>query len=154
MGSIVSCNPDLFRESLMKAEHNLGVGGHTFKVGLFKSLASLTGNYNKNTEKYSDITGNSDENAGVGYTAGGIALTNVDPVHDSTNHVAYNDFSNEPTWAASTISARGSFIYNDSHVDKEIFLLHDFGSDKNTSAGAFKIVFPPAAHNTAIFQLA
>jgi hypothetical protein len=48
-----------------------------FKMALVK--ATPTGTYGAATTNYSNLTGNSDEVSGTGYTAGGTTLTNVAP---------------------------------------------------------------------------
>src|SRR4051812_12707080 len=71
------------------------VVGDAFKMALFKS--PVAGTYSAATTVYADMTGNTDEvTAGGGYTTGGTALTNVDPVASSPS--AYTDFSPDPNW--------------------------------------------------------
>ena len=84
------------------------VVGDTFKIALFK--VGVAGTYGAATNGYADMTGNSDETSGAGYTAGGAALTNVDPVASSPS--AYTTFSPSPTWTSATFSTIGCMIYN------------------------------------------
>lgn len=150
--AVTTCMPDKFREDLFFALHDFTLTtGHVFKLGLFKAAASVVGTYDKNTENYASI--GTDENADTDYVAA-KTLTNVSPTHDSTNHVAYVDFSNDVTWAASTITASAAFIYNDTHANDRIVSLHDFGGDKSSSGGDYIIQMPAPAYNTAILRLA
>src|SRR5258707_1079498 len=55
--------------------------GDTYKMALFK--VGVAGTYGAASTAYADMTGNTDETSGTGYTAGGTALTNVDPVASS-----------------------------------------------------------------------
>ena len=62
------CNS--FKQELLGGVHDLDT--HTLKIALIKP--SPTGNFNKATTNYSDLTANSDEATGTNYTAGGQAL--------------------------------------------------------------------------------
>ncbi len=154
MAGFTTCMPDSFRKELFSAVHNfLASGGHTFKFGLAKAQASLTGTYNKGTVNYSTITGNSDELAnGSGYTTAGVALTNVDPSIPGSN-VAITDFSNDPQWTSATFTSRAGFIHNTSASGK-IVSLHDYGSDQAVTSGTFTVIMPAADATNAILRLA
>ena len=138
-----------FKQELMEALHDFNAsGGNTFKLGLFKS--SVAGTYGAATTNYSNVTGNSDENAGTGYTAAGKTLTNVDPTTSSTT--AYTDFDNQ-TWSSSTIDSDGAFIYNSTNGNRMVSV-HDFGGVKSSSSGDFTIQFPTADASNAIIRIA
>jgi subtilisin family serine protease len=79
------------------------VTGDTFKMALFK--VGVAGTYGAATTNYTDMTGNSDETSGTGYSAGGTALTNVDPVASSPS--AYTTFSPNPSWTSATLTSAG-----------------------------------------------
>ena len=123
-------------------------GGNAFKLGLFKDTPA--GTYGAATTNYSDVTGNTDENAGTGYTAGGKTLTNVDPT--STGTTAFTDFDDQ-TWSSSTIDSDGAFIYNSTNGNRMVSV-HDFGGTKSSSAGDFVIQFPTADASNAIIRIA
>ena len=59
-----------FKEELLGGVHDLDTD--TLKLALIK--ASPTGTYGAATTNYSDVTGNSDEASGSGYSAGGGTL--------------------------------------------------------------------------------
>jgi len=140
-----------FKVELMTGRHafgttvvRAGTGADTFKIALFTSSATL----GATTTAYSS----SDEVAnGNGYTTGGNTLT-VSQAPTSTSTTAWLDFT-DSTWAASTITARGALIYNDTQGDRAVAVL-DFGSDKSSSSGDFTIVFPTADSSNAIIRIA
>lgn len=143
-----------FKVDLLCARHNfLASGGSTFKIALIKT--GSTGTHGAGTTSYASITATSDEVTGTGYTAGGTALTRVDPTSSGTT--AFTDFNPDVTWSASTITARGALIYNDTLTtpvaDAAVVVL-DFVSDKTSSAGDFTVVFPAADSSSAIIRIA
>ena len=152
MGSITTAATLKWKRGLLTSSHNHDVGGDLFKLGLFKITSELAGNYDKFTEKYQDITDNFDENDGTGYTAGGIALTNVAPMVFPDGVVS--SWSNNLIWADSTISSDGAFIYNDSHADDEIVLISHFPFTLSSLNGVFELQFPPFTAPLAILRLA
>jgi hypothetical protein len=87
---------------------------------------------------------------GTGYTAGGKALTNVDPVLSGTT--GFVDFSNI-SWTSATFTARGALIYNSTNSNKAVVVL-DFGGDKDVSNGTFSISFPTPSSTAAIIRIA
>jgi len=140
-----------FKTELLTGTHDFTNGtGNTFKIALFKATASIVGTYGAATTNYSDVTGNSDEASGTGYSAGGNTLTNVTPTSSGTT--AFTDFANT-TWSTATITASGALIYNSSASNAAVAVL-DFGGDKTSTAGDFTIVFPTADATDAIIRIA
>lgn len=140
-----------FKTELLTGTHNFTNGtGNTFKIALFRATASIVGTYGAATTNYSDVTGNSDEASGSGYSAGGNTLTNVTPTSSGTT--AFTDFDNT-TWSTATITASGALIYNSSASNAAVAVL-DFGGDKTSTAGDFTIVFPTADASNAIIRIA
>lgn len=138
-----------FKVDLLYARHNFNSsGGHSFKIALYTSTSNISGA----TTGYGGGTA-TNEVSGTGYTAGGIALTNVAPSAISTT--ALTDFA-DVTWTTSTITARGALIYNDTSTtpvaDASVMAL-DFGSDKISSAGDFVIQFPAPDASNAIIRI-
>lgn len=132
-----------FKRQLLEAVHNfLASGGDTFKAALYVAAASL----DASTTAYSATN----EASGTGYTAGGNTLSRVNPAISGTT--AYTDFA-DSTWSASTITARGCLIYNDTDSDAAVST-HDFGSDKSSSGGDFTLQFPTADASNAILRIA
>jgi len=91
-----------FKQEVLQGKHSFeSSGGHTFKIALFTSSASL----DATTTDYST----SNEVTGSGYTAGGATLTNEGVSLSSTT--AFVDFA-DVTFSSSTITANGALIYN------------------------------------------
>ena len=141
--AITSTLTTSFKKELLEATHNFSAsGGNSFKLALFTSSASL----DATTTAYST----SNEASGTNYTAGGAALTNVDPTTGGTT--GFTDFA-DLTFSNATVTARGCLIYNDTNSDKAVAAI-DFGGDKTSTAGDFTVVFPAAAASTAIIRIA
>ena len=140
-----------FKTELMTATHDFTTTtGNVFKIALFRATASIAGTYGAATTNYSEMTGDSDEATGTGYTAGGNSLTNVTPTTSGTT--AYTDFA-DTTWSTATITASGALIYNSSASDASVAVL-DFGADKTSTAGDFTIIFPTDDASNAIIRIA
>ena len=132
-----------FKKELLEGTHNfLNSGGSTFKLALFTSSATL----GASTTAYSTTN----EASGTNYTAGGSALTRVDPSTSGTT--ALTDFA-DLTFSTATITANGALIYNSSASDKAVIVLA-FGGDKTSTAGDFTIQFPTADASNAIIRIA
>jgi hypothetical protein len=150
MGSVTNAMCTSFKVELMTATHNFTAStGNAFKIALIK--ATPTGDYGAATTNYSNLTGASDETSGTGYTAGGVALTNVTPTSSSTT--AFTDFSNDPTWTSATFSSDGALIYNTSSSNRSVCVL-TFGGTKTVTSGSFVIQFPTANSTDAIIRIA
>lgn len=133
-----------FKAELMRAVHNFTAStGNTFKIALYTNSAT----FDATTTAYTATN----EVTGTGYTAGGLALTNVTPTTSGTT--AFTDFA-DATWTTATITARGAMIYNDTAAGDPSVVILDFGSDKTSTAGDFTIVFPAANSSTAIIRIA
>ena len=137
-----------FKQELLEGKHNfLASGGHTFNIALFTSSATL----GASTTDYSS----SNEASGTNYSAGGQALSNVNPTTSGTT--AFTDFADE-VFSNVTVTARGALIYNtttgggSSTTDSVVVL--DFGADKTATSGDFTIQFPTADASNAIIRIA
>jgi len=132
-----------FKKELLTATHNFSAtGGSAFKLALYDNNAS----FDASTTDYTTTN----EVTGTGYTAGGGALTNVEPTSSGTT--AFTDF-NDLTFSTATITARGALIYNSTAGTNSVVVL-DFGSDKTSTAGDFTVVFPTADASNAIIRIA
>jgi hypothetical protein len=139
-----------FKKELLYGVHDFDLSsGDTFKIALYTNSAS----FNAATTAYTT----SNEVSGTGYTAGGGALTTVDPTSSGTT--ALTDFQDE-TFSNATITARGALIYNTTpnttslSVTNPSVVVLDFGADKTSTAGDFTIVFPTADASNAIIRIA
>jgi hypothetical protein len=137
-----------FKQELLEGKHDFNAtGGHTFKIALFTSSATL----DATTTDYTV----SNEVSGAGYTAGGNTLTNIDPTTSGTT--AFTDFA-DTTWSSATITANGALIYNSttdggSTTTNAVCALA-FGGDKTSTNGDFVIQFPTADASNAIIRIA
>ncbi len=119
---------------------------HTYKIGLFK--ASITGTYGTGTQFYSDVSG--DEHAAAGnYATGGNTLAGLAyAITAGTGSVDWSDSS----WAASTISSTGAFIYNATVTGSAVLAVFDFGQVVNSTNGTFTVTIPQAG--TGVVRIA
>jgi hypothetical protein len=136
-----------FKQQLLEGQHDFRNGQDTFNLALFTSSATL----GASTTDYSTTN----EVSGTGYTAGGAALTNVNPTTSGTT--AFTDFA-DLTFSTATITANGALIYNtetgggSGTTDAVVVLA--FGGDKTSTAGDFTIQFPTADASNAIIRIA
>ena len=135
-----------FKQELLQKVHNLG--SDTLKLALIK--ASPSGTYGAATTNYSDVTGNSDEASGTGYSAGGQNLDSAAITVSGTT--ALVDFADE-VFSDVTLSASGCIIYNSSAANKAICTI-SFGGTVSATAGDLTIEFPAAGASTAIIRIA
>ena len=144
--AITSAICSSFKQELLQGKHSFeSSGGHTFKIALFDSDATL----GASTTGYStseEITNTS----GTAYTAGGATLTNTGVGLTSTT--AFTDFS-DVTYTSASFTANGALIYNSSQSDKAVAVIA-FGGDKTVSSGTFTIQFPTADASNAIIRIA
>lgn len=137
-----------FKKELLERKHDFNAtSGHTFKIALYTSSATL----GASTTDYTT----SNEVVGTGYSAGGIALTNIDPTSSGTT--AFIDFA-DATWASATITAAGALIYNTTTDGgtgtTNAVAVISFGGDKTSTNGDFVIQFPTADASNAIVRIA
>lgn len=93
-----------------------------------------------------DVT---NEVVGAGYVAGGTAVAN--PAVTIAAKVTKFD-GDDVEWAASTITARYAVVYDDTPVGdgaKPLLIYVDFGEDKSSDNGTFKIEW----HANGIFTI-
>lgn len=108
----------------------------TLKIALFNSSLDPETNRDVYTQ-FSDVS--ADEVNGTGYTAGGVALSNVAVSLDATNHVVKLT-ADDPAWENATITAHYAIIY-DVTAGNLLIGFVDFGEDKSASAIEFKLDF-------------
>lgn len=134
-----------FKEELLGGVHDLDTD--TLKLALIK--ASPTGTYGAATTNYSDVTGNSDEASGSGYSAGGGTLDS--PVITLSGTTAFVDFADE-AFSNVTVSADGCIIYNSSQSNKAIAVF-DFGGTVSATSGTLTVQFPTNDATNAVIRL-
>jgi hypothetical protein len=149
--------------------------GDVFKMALIKATSVAT--YGAANTNYAEITSASDEASGTGYSAGGLALTNVTPVLTGTS-TAIVSFAN-PTWTTATFSTIGCMIYNAGNLVNGVngasitstrsggasqtgtvttglnraCGVFDFGGTQTVSAGNFTVVMPPTTSAAALLRI-
>jgi len=139
-----------FKSEVAQALHNFTAStGNTFKMALIK--VGPAGTYGAASTNYSNITGNSDEVSGTGYSAGGTTLTNVTPITSGTT--AYWTFSPNPSWTSASFSTTACMIYNSSSSNRSVYT-GDFGGTQTVTAGTFTVVMPTADASNAILRIA
>ena len=135
-----------FKQELLGGTHDLDTD--VIKLALIKD--SPSGTYGAATTNYSDVTGNSDEASGTGYSAGGQTLDGA--TISTSGTTAFVDFTDE-VFADVTVAADGCIIYNSSKSNKAICVI-DFGGTVSATAGDLTIEFPTADASNAIIRIA
>ena len=114
--AITSAICNSFKQEVLVGTHNFtATTGHTFKIALFTSSATL----GASTTAYStsnEITNSS----GTAYSPGGATLTSVTPTLDSSTAVC--DF-NDVSFSSASFTANGALIYNDTQSDKAVAVI-------------------------------
>ena len=139
---------NVFKDQLLKGNHDFQSGGDTYKIGLYTSsrtAAATDTGYNTTNEA-----------SGTGYTAAGNTLTNNGVTGGSSASTAFIDFA-DTSWTTVTVTARYALIYQSSgaaaSASAGAVCWLDFGGDFATTAGTFTIQFPAAGTSTAIIRL-
>lgn len=138
-----------FKQELLQGKHDFtNSSGHTFKLALYTSSATLGAST-------TDYSATNEVANGNGYTTTGSALTNVTPTTSGTT--AFTDFA-DLTFSSATITANGALIYNTttgggSGTTDAVCVLA-FGGDKSSTNGDFTISFPTADASNAIIRIA
>ena len=145
MGTITTAMCNSFKQELLGGVHDLDT--HSLKLALIKP--SPTGNFNKSTTNYSELTGSSDEATGTNYSAGGQVLDS--PVISLSVDTAIVEFADE-VFSNLTITAAGALLYNTSASNKAIAVF-SFGSNVASTAGDFTVIFPTADASNAVIRI-
>jgi hypothetical protein len=125
---------DVAKQAFISGAHT---PAHTYKIALYTSAATL----DHTTTQYT-ATG---ESSGTGYTGGGQVLTSY--ANGLSSGVGYLNWAN-PSWPASSITARGAMIWNTSGSQSIAIL--NFGQDYTSTNGTFTITFPAAGSSAVI----
>jgi len=151
--AITSAICSSFKQELLEGKHDFqtsGNGGHTFKIALYTSSATL----GAATTDYS-VTNEITNTSGSAYSAGGETLTNTGVGLTSTT--AFTDFS-DVSWTSASFTANGALIYNTTTdggtSTTDAVCVIAFGSDKTATNGTFEIQFPANDSSNAIIRLA
>lgn len=134
--------------------------GDTFKMVLVKHTP--TGTYGAATVNYTDVTGNSDEATGTGYTAGGQAMTMVSPTLSTTTALIS---ASNVSWTTVTVDVDGCVIQNtnarlggtsgtNTTGAGRVPYVGDFGGRQTVTAGTLTVVMPVADSTHALLRIA
>ena len=133
--AITSALCNSYKQEILEGVH---ASTDTYKIALFNSNSNLSAS----TTAYST----SGEVEGTGYTAGGVTLSGFTTgLSGSTAYLTFSD----PSWADSTITARGCMIYNSSKSNKAVAVF-DFGQNVSSVNGTFTVDFPGAGASSLI----
>src|SRR6185312_1142570 len=138
-----------FKTGLLKKLYNLDSGGDSFKFALIKHTP--TGSYGAAPTANANITGNSDEVTGTGYTAGGNATTNTGVSASGTT--AIDDFGNV-SWTSASFSTDGAMMYDNTVAGKDSIALWDFGGIQTVTAQTFTLSMPASGAATSLIRIA
>ena len=116
----------------------------TYKIALFVAAAT----YGPTTSVYSSVN---EVANGNGYTTGGATLSGFAASLSGSTGVL--DFTTDPTWPTSSITARGFVIYNSSKSNKTLYV-GDFGGDVTSTNDTFTVTLPVADATTGLIRIA
>jgi hypothetical protein len=152
MAGFTTAMPTSLKVELAIATHNFtATTGHDFRCAL--GVATPAGTYDATTTNYSNLTGNSDEVTGTGYTAGGFDFTaanNITPL--SASGTAYWQWNANPTWTTATFSTSGCIIYNATQGNRAVYV-GSFGGVQTVTAGTFTLVMPTNGSTTSLLRI-
>jgi hypothetical protein len=129
-----------FKQEMLQAGQNLATD--TLKMALytaFSDIGPLTTAYTATNEV-----------AGTGYAAGGIAVTGATISTDVNTGTVYVDFA-DVSWPGANFTARGALIYNVTRSNASVAVL-DFGSDKTFSSVSNTVTMPANTATTALIR--
>lgn len=137
--AIVQAACNSFKQELFEGLHQ---PEDEYRIALYTSEADL----DADTTTYTTVG----EVVGDGYTAGGEVLQGYTPGYASG--VAWVDWTTDPTWAESSITARGAVIYNATRGNAAVAVL-DFGEDVTSTNDTFTVTLPVPGAATAIVRI-
>lgn len=138
--AIITGMTDIAKLNIWKKKHDFSADA--FKMALYTSSATL----NSSTTAYSATN----ECAGAGYVAGGVALTNVAPI--VVNGEVLICWTDPVTFAAVTIpDIRGALIYNTTFGNEAVYVW-DFGQSIAKVAANFVVRLPQSSNGTGVIK--
>lgn len=122
-----------FRDIFDTTQLAVNYDGDTIKLALVDN--TITPNFDTH-DQFVDLS--SGEVTGTGYTAGGATLAGKS-ISISGGDLDWD--ATDPTWASSTITARGGVVYDNTLANDPLICLLNFGSDISSSSGTFTVTF-------------
>jgi hypothetical protein len=152
--SVTSALCTSFKQEILQGVH---ISTDVYKILLLK--VGATGTYDATVTNVgtpgtgSPTTANvgTDEASGTGYTTGGVTMSGF--TTSSSGTTVWIDWTTDPSWAASSISAIGAIIYNSTRTNKAVAVI-SFGGTITDTSGTFTITLPTADATNAIIRLA
>ena len=138
--------PYAFKQGILKGQHDLSVND-----GYYLALYTTAAPYTVNDSVYSSAVANQVGTVGTAYTTNG--KTAGQGVVAQTGDYTTVDFTTDPTWTASTITARTGVLYKyvapgGATANQYLVAILDFGGDITSTSGDFKVTFPSATAGT------
>ena len=132
--------PYAFKQGILKGQHDLSQN-NAYYLALFTNAAP----YAVGDTSYTSATANQVGTVGTGYTTNG--LTCGQGVVAQTGDYTTVDFTTDPTWTASTITARTGVLYKyvapgGTTANQYLVAILDFGASITSTSGDFKVTFP------------
>jgi hypothetical protein len=151
--SVTSALCTSYKKELLSGVH---LSSDTYKILLLK--VGATGTYDAAVTNVgtpgsgSPTTANvgTDEASGTGYTTGGVTMSGFTTSSSGTS--VWIDWTTDPSWAASSISAIGAVLYNSTQGNKAVAVI-SFGGTITDTSGTFTITLPAPGAGTAIINL-
>ena len=135
-----------FRKGLFVANYDMD--SDVIKMPLYNGSG-----HDANTGAYTATA----EASGTGYTAKGVTMSGFVQATDTSNNVSHLDWTSNPSWPTSTITATDCMIFDETATapatDASCYI-GDFGGSRSSSAGTFTVTLPAAAYNTSVIRLA
>jgi hypothetical protein len=134
--------PYAFKQGILKGQHDLTVL-NSYYLALFTSATP----YTASSTVYSSADANQVGTVGTNYTTDG--KTCGQGVVAQTGDYTTVDFTTDPTWTVSTITARTGVLYKyvapgGTTANQYLVAILDFGADITSTSGDFKVTFPSA----------
>lgn len=125
-----------------KGKAELSSGGGVSWTGDTIKIALVTSAYTPDIDAHDFFNDVTNEVSGTGYTAGGATLASKTKTQDNaTDRIVFD--AADPTWASSTITARGAVVYKDTGnaATSPLLAYIDFGTNISSTGAAFTITF-------------
>ena len=134
--------PYAFKQGILKGQHDLSALN-----GYYLALYTTATPYAVTDSVYSSAVANQVGTSGTAYTTDG--KTTGQGVVAQTGDYTTVDFTTDPTWTSSTITARTGVLYKyvspgGTTANQYLVAILDFGGDITSTAGDFKVTFPSA----------
>ena len=138
--------PYAFKQGILKGQHDLSALN-----GYYLALYTTAAPYTVNDSVYSSAVANQVGTVGTAYNTNGESAGQG--VVAQTGDYTTVDFTTDPTWTASTITARTGVLYKyvapgGATANQYLVAILDFGANITSTAGDFKVTFPSPTAGT------